>query len=197
LSLDTQYDATQKWCGADPIILDLIRLSDLFIPNHIELCSIVAVFRGLQQEEEAVDNVKEKVSSEEEVVASLAWLTKECPTTLICVKMGAEGAMITRGTGDGHLVRVQAPRKLVGEECVDTCGAGDCFAACLLHSLLFEKNKNNKLVKERFPSHPNSNEVIQAVEYGCRGGTWCCQQIGACVRAVTAKDLESSTSNTK
>ena len=84
-------------------------------------------------------------------------------------------------------IRVQAPRRLEGRECVDTCGAGDCFAACLLHKLLQVVQQGDGEESQTF--QPATS--IEAVEYACRGGTWCCQQIGACVRAVTAKDLEN------
>jgi hypothetical protein len=95
-------------------------LSDIFIPNHIELCSIVAAHKdqensgggggggggdggdGGGKEEKGGKGGKGGVvgtidGSDDEVVAALAWLTKECPNTLVCVKMGAEGAMLAKG----------------------------------------------------------------------------------------------------
>ena len=48
LSLDTQFDATQEWKGSEDIVLELIQLCDIFVPNHIELLSIVQAVKRLK-----------------------------------------------------------------------------------------------------------------------------------------------------
>jgi sugar/nucleoside kinase (ribokinase family) len=199
LSLDTQFDATQEWKGSEDIVLELIQLCDIFVPNHIELLSIVQAYS------------KEKMKTVNE---SMEWLMKKCPKTLIVVKAGGDGAVVGRGCnmmkgGNGgkggvelSLVKVPCP-VLKEEEVIDTCGAGDCFSACLLYKLLLNRrgeggnsNSDDDDVDggndddELDWLDPGSDGVWDAVRYGCSGGTWCCQQVGACVQTVTVKDID-------
>ena len=53
----------------------------------------------------------------------------ECPDTLLVVKAGEDGAKVAK---QGIQLCMSGPT--LGEgECIDSCGAGDCFAAAFLY----------------------------------------------------------------
>jgi sugar/nucleoside kinase (ribokinase family) len=181
-SLDTQYDATGKWVGTENIILDLIQLCDLFVPNHIELCGIASAYRNDSDNKEPCNDTE----------IALRWLMEAAPNTLIVVKAGPDGAIVAKSGYE--IVRVAAPTLKKGE-CLDTCGAGDCFSAALLSKLLpqlcreNDTNRNEGKMIELNVLQPTSDILLEAVSYGCKGGTWCCQQVGACIKTVKREDL--------
>ena len=165
LSLDTQYDATEKWTGDEDVVLDLIRLADVFMPNDAECKGICRA----HAKADALLDVEE---------SSLAWLMEAAPDTLIVVKVGPDGAIVGR---QGVMHKVPTPMKITPEQCVDTCGAGDAFAAAMLSRWVI----GSKSIA------PDSVDLLDAVKKGCLAGTWCCTRVGACARPVTAEDLES------
>ena len=161
LSLDTQYDATEKWTGNEDVVLDLIRLADLFMPNEEECKRIASAYCA-----------ENDTSSVEE---ALACLMEMAPETLIVVKAGPLGALV----GRKGIVRKIPTVKITPEQCVDTCGAGDAFAAGMLSSWVLS------------PKATEPDSVLEAVRLGCLAGTYCCTKAGACVTPIRPEDLES------
>mmetsp|Transcript_19975 Transcript_19975/g.39855 ORF Transcript_19975/g.39855 Transcript_19975/m.39855 type:complete len:351 (-) Transcript_19975:83-1135(-) len=174
LSLDTQYDSSESWTGdgGGAGVAKLIRLSDVFIPNHLEAVGIASTAAGLTF---GADDPEE----------ALRHLTDTFPDTLIVVKCGEQGAIF--GRGDAPLRRAACPALAAGE-CVDSCGAGDCFGAALLSRIVPGLRSGGSERRRRLDS--TSQEVKEAVEFACRAGTWCCKNSGACVVTVTMTDLE-------
>ena len=109
---------------------------------------------------------------------SLLWLMEAAPTTLIVVKVGPKGAIVGR---EGVVENVATPMSISPEQCVDTCGAGDAFAAAMLSQWVFGGKSCT----------PDSVDVLGAVQKGCAAGTWCCTQVGAAQRPVSADDFSS------
>ena len=179
-SLDTQYDATEKWTGVEDVVLDLIRLSDIFIPNEVECKGIANAYtNSLECSSGAVTNLEAEMKSEEitSTEDALKAIMALAPETLVVVKIGPGGALVGR---QGKIKHVPTPMKIESEQCVDTCGAGDSFAAGML----------SQYIVGSLNLDPFSLEFTKAVELGCSAGTWCCTQVGACARPVTAKDIE-------
>eukprot|EP00949_MAST-11_sp_MAST-11-sp1_P002924 g2924.t1 len=160
ISLDTQFDASGKWRGSDDTVLRLIQLADVFFPNHLELEGIVGAYSG----------------GDQGVVNPEKWLASECPDTLLVVKAGEDGAKVTK---QGHpTVHVECPT--LGEgECIDSCGAGDCFAAAFLYKFLSQSERDFV---------PSCAEA--AARAAVRAGTWCCTQPGACSALVNLAILD-------
>jgi sugar/nucleoside kinase (ribokinase family) len=101
-SLDTNYDPSEQWSGFDR----LLALTDVFLPNEKEACSIA----GVESMALAVDNLAGRVGS-------------------LAVKLGAAGAV-----GARQAQRARAPSLTV--KVVDTVGAGDNFDAGFLYGFL-------------------------------------------------------------
>jgi len=101
-SLDTNYDPTGQWLGLD----ELLAVTNVFLPNQTEACSI---------------------AGEEDVEKAALQLSDQVETLVI--KLGADGAL---GVHNGQNVRVPSlPIKVV-----DTIGAGDSFDAGFLYGYL-------------------------------------------------------------
>ena len=170
-SLDTQYDATQIWKGKENIVLELIQLSDIFLPNHIELINIAKAY----SKEDSEDS--EDLESKWTIEKAMIFFMKNCPTTLIICKAGKDGAYYGKGlkgngNGEGEATNINDSKmtdidlkmkiknvktKMLSEiECIDTCGAGDCFTACFLYKIvpgMWDANENNWYVYIIYPNH--------------------------------------------
>ena len=194
LSIDTQYDATGTWRGTEDVVLDLIVLCDIFVPNHIELLGIMSAYAGIGGGGSGGGGGNGDGDGNGGIEIALEWMMKAAPETLICVKAGPDGAFVGKA---GHkIIHISAP-VLQEHECLDTCGAGDCFSAAFLSKILpclypendVQVRDDNTFRIRKELLQPSSSAVLEAVEYGCRGGTWCCTQVGACVKTVTEEDL--------
>eukprot|EP00587_Corethron_hystrix_P009328 CAMPEP_0113320724 /NCGR_PEP_ID=MMETSP0010_2-20120614/14446_1 /TAXON_ID=216773 ORGANISM="Corethron hystrix, Strain 308" /NCGR_SAMPLE_ID=MMETSP0010_2 /ASSEMBLY_ACC=CAM_ASM_000155 /LENGTH=370 /DNA_ID=CAMNT_0000178619 /DNA_START=93 /DNA_END=1205 /DNA_ORIENTATION=+ /assembly_acc=CAM_ASM_000155 len=186
-SLDTQYDASNLWGapssgatdddGEAGVLMDLIQLADVFVPNHVEAV-------GISNAHCVELTSRDRRDETEEAAQRIA---EAAPNTLVVVKAGKSGALVVaRG--------LEAPRwvpcpKLEIGKCVDTCGAGDCFAAAMMGRIV-EKMYDKTLKFEGVNwKDPSLDEVLDAVAYGCKAGTWCCMHVGACARPVSRDDL--------
>lgn len=187
LSLDTQYDATARWRGAEDTVLELIQLVDVFLPNHTEACGIAAAWAADDEASAlaatgAADAATALAALGSEPEAALRWLMAAAPSTLIVVKAGPDGALLGKHGQGVH--RVPCP-PLSQELCVDTCGAGDCFSAAFLSEALPQLNSESGALW----TDPSQDCVQAAVRTACAAGTWCVQQTGACVKPITRADL--------
>ena len=101
-SLDTNDDPEDRW-GSD--LLDLLHYVDVFLPNAREAKRV-----------SGVDDLKG-------AVARLADFT-----SLVVIKLGAEGAVARRGSEE-----FESPALTIGGDAVDPVGAGDSFDAGFMH----------------------------------------------------------------
>jgi sugar/nucleoside kinase (ribokinase family) len=101
-SLDTNYDPSGKWSGFD----DLLALTDVFLPNEAEACSLA----GVETAGDAAMLISQKVET-------------------FAIKLGAYGAL---GVNQHQKARV----KSIPVEVVDTVGAGDSFDAGFIYGYL-------------------------------------------------------------
>ena len=101
-SLDTNYDPSEEWQG----VHELLSVTNVFLPNEVEICSLTAS-----------DHVEQAIQKLADRVETLA------------VKQGAGGAIAAR---DGEQVRVKA----LSVRVQDTVGAGDNFDAGFLYGYL-------------------------------------------------------------
>lgn len=101
-SLDTNYDPSETWQS----VFDLLPLTNVFLPNQAEACSLTG--------EENVESAAEKLSAQVETLA---------------IKRGAQGAL---GIRNGQKVRVAS----IPVQVIDTVGAGDSFDAGFLYGYL-------------------------------------------------------------
>lgn len=102
-SLDTNYDPAEEWDGG---LTDVLRHTDMFLPNETELCAIA----GTSDRNAALDRLAARVPC-------------------VAVKLGAEGAVARRGS---TTVRAAGPTVQV----VDTTGAGDTFDAGFIYGFM-------------------------------------------------------------
>ena len=102
ISLDTNYDPSEAWSG----VLDLLPLTNIFLPNQAEACSLAR--------EENLEKAAEKLS---------VWVET------LAIKLGAQGAL---GVSKGQKVRVAS----IPVKVIDTVGAGDSFDAGFLYGYL-------------------------------------------------------------
>ena len=101
-SLDTNYDPSGEWHGFDR----LLSLTNVFLPNQAEACSLARV--------EDVDLAADRLAGDVDVLA---------------VKLGAAGAL---GVMNTQKIRVAS----IPVKVVDTVGAGDSFDAGFLFGYL-------------------------------------------------------------
>lgn len=101
-SLDTNYDPSEAWQG----VFDLLPLTNVFLPNEAEVCSLTG--------QENVESAAEKLSARVETLA---------------VKLGAQGAL---GIRNGQKVRAAS----IPVQVIDTVGAGDSFDAGFIYGYL-------------------------------------------------------------
>ncbi|HXU84882.1 MAG TPA: sugar kinase [Verrucomicrobiae bacterium] len=111
-SFDTNWDPTERWAGG---VLDLLRTSDVFLPNEAEATRIA----GVADPEAAAH-----------LLSTGAAGGRADGGPIVVVKRGASGALACRG--DDTAVRVSAMP--VGP--IDTTGAGDSFNAGFLRAWL-------------------------------------------------------------
>lgn len=102
-SLDTGYDPAEQW---GPDLRDVLALTDIFLPNEVELAAVGGYSDPLKSLE-ALQNGR----------------------TLTAAKLGASG---TAALIDGKLVSIPP----ISVKPVDTTGAGDSFNAGFLHAWL-------------------------------------------------------------
>lgn len=102
-SIDPNWDPSERWDGG---LLELLRRTDVFLPNATEACRIA----GVEALDDAVPALAESAG-------------------LVVAKAGAAGAV----AGDGHGLTRAAPPPI---EAVDTTGSGDAFDAGFLASWL-------------------------------------------------------------
>lgn len=101
-SLDTNYDPAELWSGVET----LLPLTNIFLPNELEICSLT----GSMSAKQAVQRLSDKVET-------------------LAVKLGSQGAMAWR---EGQAVKVNTlPVRIV-----DTVGAGDSFDAGFIYGYL-------------------------------------------------------------
>jgi sugar/nucleoside kinase (ribokinase family) len=101
-SLDTNYDPSEEWAGLD----ELLRLTDVFLPNQKEALAIT------------------RAANVEQAARQLA---KEART--VAIKMGAEGGLACH---DNQLVRARS----IEVNIADSVGAGDAFDGGFLYGTL-------------------------------------------------------------
>jgi sugar/nucleoside kinase (ribokinase family) len=101
-SLDTNYDPSEAWSG----VFDLLPLTNIFLPNQAEACSLTG--------EENADLAATKLAGRVETLA---------------IKLGAQGAL---GVSNGRKVRVAS----IPVKVIDTVGAGDSFDAGFIYGYL-------------------------------------------------------------
>jgi sugar/nucleoside kinase (ribokinase family) len=101
-SLDTNWDPKETWIGLD----SLLPLTDVFLPNETEACSITRT-HNMQS---AVRELNRKVET-------------------LAMKLGAQGALGMRCEQKAHIASLKV-------EVVDTIGAGDSFDAGFLYGWL-------------------------------------------------------------
>jgi len=101
-SLDTNYDPSGAWQG----VYDLLPVTNVFMPNEVEVCSLTRSATV----EQAVNKLAGKIET-------------------LVVKQGTEGAMAAQA---GQIVKVKA----LPVEVKDTVGAGDSFDAGFIYGYL-------------------------------------------------------------
>ena len=101
-SLDTNYDPSEAWQGFD----GLLALTNVFLPNQAEACSLA----GVDDVDLAADRLGGKVET-------------------LAVKLGAAGAL---GVRNGQKISVAS----IPVRVVDTVGAGDSFDAGFIFGYL-------------------------------------------------------------
>jgi sugar/nucleoside kinase (ribokinase family) len=111
-SFDTNWDPSGGWDGG---VLDMLRASDVFLPNEAEACRIA-------QREDAEDAARELVR--------LGAIGRSDGGPVVIVKLGSKGALAVGA--DRPVVRVPA----MSVHAVDTTGAGDSFDAGFLRAWL-------------------------------------------------------------
>jgi len=110
-SLDTNYDPSEAWSG----VFDLLPLTNVFLPNQAEACSLTS--------EGDVERAAEKLSARVETLA---------------IKLGAQGALgishlpVGDGPGVREIIRVPS----IPVQVIDTVGAGDSFDAGFIYGYL-------------------------------------------------------------
>jgi len=111
-SFDTNWDPAQGWDGG---VMDMLRASDVFLPNATEARRIA----GTEDVEEAAT-----------MLAAQGSIGRTDGGPTVAVKLGTAGALACQG--GGPIVRVPA----MTVEPVDTTGAGDSFNAGFLRAWL-------------------------------------------------------------
>lgn len=106
ISLDTNYDPSEKWEGG---LAETLRQTDLFLPNETELQAIARA-AGVVDASLALDFVATRVP-------------------LVAVKLGSRGAVVRRGD---EVIHAESLPVTV----VDTTGAGDTFDAGFIYGYL-------------------------------------------------------------
>lgn len=101
-SLDTNYDPSESWSGLEM----LLPLTNVFLPNELEICSLTGSLNARQ----AVERLAGKVET-------------------LAVKLGAQGALARQGIETIHVNSL--PVKVV-----DTVGAGDTFDAGFIYGYI-------------------------------------------------------------
>ncbi|ETW05150.1 hypothetical protein H310_04157 [Aphanomyces invadans] len=98
----------------------------------------------------------QRISKRDSLDDAVAYFRTVAPSTLIVVKIGREGVCATRG--DFHAFF----RGFPVDNVVDATGAGDAFNAGFLHEWV------------------KTNDVEQALKWGCAVGSHCVRVVGAC-----------------
>jgi len=106
ISLDTNYDPSEKWEGG---LAETLRQTDLFLPNETELQAIARA-AGVVDASLALDFIATRVP-------------------LVAVKLGSRGAVARRGE---EVIHVESFPVTV----VDTTGAGDTFDTGFIYGYL-------------------------------------------------------------
>jgi len=110
-SLDTNWDPAEKWGG----ILELLPLTDVFLPNAAEAMAITGL--------ETIDLAAEELAQHAGIAAA---------------KLGAEGALGVQG-------KLKSRTSAIAVTVVDTVGAGDSFDAGFLFGYLNHWNLEKSL----------------------------------------------------
>lgn len=109
-SFDTNWDPTERW---DPDVADMLRASDVFLPNAVEARRISG---------------RDGIEAAARELARTGAAGRSDGGPIVVVKLGGDGALACRA--DGPLVRVPA----MPVEPLETTGAGDSFDAGFLRS---------------------------------------------------------------
>eukprot|EP00931_Biecheleriopsis_adriatica_P058482 TRINITY_DN34831_c0_g1_i1.p1 TRINITY_DN34831_c0_g1~~TRINITY_DN34831_c0_g1_i1.p1 ORF type:complete len:315 (+),score=49.32 TRINITY_DN34831_c0_g1_i1:245-1189(+) len=123
VSLNTQWDASEKWSGEDNHLKRLMPMVDLLFVNISEAENIAAALSP-------------------ESTNSVAALCEAFPDTTLVVTRGAEGCSVHRSGFDTLHVAIEPARV------IDATGAGDAFVAGFLSSWLAhgERRKDSERV---------------------------------------------------
>ena len=132
VSLDTQYDSSEKWTGVDGHLAKLLPLLDVFLFNEEEAAGIARA-TGAFPVPAAANAAAQEAAGEAlqttgadghhgEHEDALAALAAAHPQALVVIKRGHEGVVCAQGR---RRWRVGA----FGTDVADTTGAGDAFNA--------------------------------------------------------------------
>lgn len=113
VSLDPQYDTTERWVGADGRLGALLGCIDVFMPNEAEACGVA----GTATAAEALES-----------------LASAHPALLVVLKRGADGVVAARGPTERWAAAA------LPVDVVDVTGAGDAFDAGFLLELLLPRH---------------------------------------------------------
>lgn len=161
VSLDTQFDASDRWTGADGHLKRLLPLLDVFLFNETEGAGIAAACLP------AGGGAAAAAAPPGGAAALLETLAAAYPQALVVVKCGAEGVLAARAERRWQCAAYRT-------EVVDTTGAGDAFNAGFLHRYVLDPE-----------------DVGAALRGGCAAGALCVATAGACPTPIAKGALEA------
>jgi sugar/nucleoside kinase (ribokinase family) len=105
------------------------------------------------------------ISGEPDLLDAVMTLAQKFECNCVVVTMGADGALLMRRCIDIRPIRVLC-KDTLEHPIVDTVGVGDAFCAGFLHEVITKSLS------------PESNDIIEAVRFGCASGTAACYVSG-------------------
>lgn len=169
LSLDLQYDASEKWIGESGNLLKLLPLIDIFLPSENEAIGVASSVRN-----QSLSDIGGEGTHREHLLvdAALNELCTQYPKLLVVIKCGSDGVRAGLGVSrwEQHAFDV---------ELVDATGCGDAFDAGFLSCLLIRGANLGSLAPH----------VPDALREGCAAGACCARTPGACVTPIRPDDL--------
>ena len=168
VSLDTQYDASEKWTGTDGHLAKLLPLLDVLLFNTEEAAGIARAVGAVEGEGAKERGADEHQGEHEDVLDALA---AAHPQALVVIKRGHEGVVCAQGK---RRWRVGA----FSTDVVDTTGAGDAFNAGFLHKYVVDPT-----------------DVLCALRSGNAAGGLCVSAEGACAVPLEREAVEQLTAS--